>query len=105
MERVDPKTKKSSYDTKVDDDANLAAGDKKSAEQHWKVEKLDKLEAVNSKAKEDDLLNQEDNEKSKAEVAAEGMKKLEPNTTKDAVKDSKVDGGATFVLENCKKIN
>ena len=29
MERVDPKTKKASYDTKVDDDANLAAGDKK----------------------------------------------------------------------------
>ena len=34
MERVDSKTKKSSYDTKVDDDANLASGDKKAAEQH-----------------------------------------------------------------------
>ena len=31
-------------------------------------------------------------------------KKVEPNTTVDAVEDSKVDGGATFVLENGKKI-
>ena len=48
---------------------------KKAANQHWEVEKLDKAEAANAKAEEDDLLKQEDNEKSKAGIAAEGMKK------------------------------
>ena len=62
------------------------------AEKHCEVEKLDKAEAANAKAEEDDLLKQEDNEKSKAEVAAESMKKVDPNTSKDTVEDSKVDG-------------
>ena len=48
---------------------------KKAAEQHCEVEKLDKAEAANTKAEKDDLLKQEDNEKSKAEVAAECIKK------------------------------
>ena len=76
---------------------------KKAAEKHCEVEKLDKAETANAKPKEDNLLKQEDKEKSKAEVVAKGMKKVEPNTTKDVVEDSKVYGGVTLVLEDGKR--
>ena len=76
---------------------------KKSSEQHCKVSKLDKVEAVNAKYEEDSLINQEYKAKSKSEFSAEGMKKVEPNTTKDALENSKVYGGVTLVLEDGKR--
>ena len=36
-------------------------------------------------------------------LAVEGMKKVDPDTTKDVVENSKVDGGETFNLEDGKK--
>ena len=91
---------------KLPRDRDVTAGDEKKLQSNiTKLQNFTKQKRQMLRPRKMLFLRKKDKEESKADVYAEDMKNVEPNTTKDAFETSKVDGEATIVIEYCKKIN